>query len=73
MLYVRRGTSFSPFLIGGHQEKGRRGGTENTPSIIGLGKACELAAQNMEAENTRVKRLRDKLEKELLARVSTAG
>ena len=44
VLYVRKGTKFSPFLIGGHQEKGRRGGTENTPSIIGLGKACELAA-----------------------------
>lgn len=69
VLYVRRGTRFSPFLIGGHQEKGRRGGTENTPSIIGLGKACELAAQNMEVENTRVKRLRDKLENELLKRV----
>jgi cysteine desulfurase len=69
VLYVRKGTRFSPFLIGGHQEKGRRGGTENTPSIIGLGKACELAAQNMEAENTRVKQLRDKLENELLRRV----
>jgi cysteine desulfurase len=69
VLYVRKGTRFSPFLIGGHQEKGRRGGTENTPSIIGLGKACELAAQNMEEENTRVKRLRDKLENELLKRV----
>jgi cysteine desulfurase len=52
-------------LIGGHQEKERRGGTENTPSIIGLGKACELAARNMEAENTRVKQLRDKLEEKL--------
>jgi cysteine desulfurase len=72
VLYVRKGTRFSPFLIGGHQEKGRRGGTENTPSIIGLGKACELAAQNMEAENTRVKRLRDKLENELLRRVSNS-
>jgi len=66
VLYVRRGTKFSPFLIGGHQEKERRGGTENTPSIIGLGKACELAARNMEAENTRVKQLRDKLEEKLL-------
>jgi cysteine desulfurase len=66
ILYVRRGTKFSPFLIGGHQEKERRGGTENTPSIIGLGKACELAALNMEAENTRVKQLRDKLEGKLL-------
>ncbi len=67
ILYVRRGTKFSPFLIGGHQEKERRGGTENTPSIIGLGKACEMAALNMEEENTRVKQLRDKLEDSLLA------
>jgi cysteine desulfurase len=69
ILYVRRGTRFSPFLIGGHQEKGRRGGTENTPSIIGLGKACELADKNMQKENKEVKRLRDKLEKELLERI----
>jgi cysteine desulfurase len=69
ILYVRRGTRFSPFLIGGHQEKGRRGGTENTPSIIGLGKACELADKNMQKENNEVKRLRDKLEKELLERI----
>ena len=69
VLYVRKGTPFHPFLIGGHQEKGRRGGTENTPSIIGLGKACELAAQNMETENTRVRRLRDKLENGLLTSI----
>jgi len=69
ILYVRRGTRFSPFLIGGHQEKGRRGGTENTPSIIGLGKACELADKNMQKENNEVKRLRNKLEKELLERI----
>jgi len=68
-LYVRKGTKFAPFLIGGHQEKGRRGGTENTPSILGLGKAAELAARNMETENTHVKRLRDKLESELLSRI----
>ncbi len=69
ILYVRKGTKFSPFLIGGHQEKERRGGTENTPGIIGLGKACELAAKEMEKENTIVKSLRDKLETELLARI----
>jgi len=69
VLYIRRGTKFSPFLIGGHQEKERRGGTENTPSIIGLGKACELAVKNMEKENTHVQRLRDKLEHELLKRI----
>ena len=66
VLYVRKGTPFHPFLIGGHQEKGRRGGTENTPSIIGLGKASELAAQNLETENTHVRRFRDKLENDLL-------
>jgi cysteine desulfurase len=70
VLYIRRGTKFSPFLIGGHQEKGRRGGTENAAGIVGLGKACELAAKNMERENTRVKRLRDKLEQELLKKIS---
>jgi len=69
ILYVRRGTKFAPFLIGGHQEKGRRGGTENTPSIIGLGKACELAARHMDKENTIVKDLRDKLENEILQRI----
>lgn len=69
VLYVRRGTKFSPFIIGGHQEKGRRGGTENTASIIGLGKACELAAKKLETENTRVRSLRDKLENELLKRI----
>ena len=66
VLYVRKGTRFSPFLIGGHQEKGRRGGTENTASIVALGMACELAARNMDQENTRVKYLRDKLENNLL-------
>jgi cysteine desulfurase len=69
VLYVRRGTKFSPFLIGGHQEKGRRGGTENAAGIVGLGKACELAAKNMDRENTRVKLLRDKLEQELLEKI----
>ncbi len=71
-LYVRKGTKFSPFLIGGHQEKGRRGGTENAASIIGLGKASELAIRNLSSENIRVKKLRDKLETEILNRVSNA-
>jgi len=69
VLYVRKGTKFSPFLIGGHQESGRRGGTENVASIIGLGKACELAADQLQEKNTRVKQLRDKLESELIKRV----
>ncbi len=68
-LYVRKGTRFSPFLIGGHQERGRRGGTENTAGIIALGKGCELAIQNMEDENSRVKQLRDKLETVLCAHI----
>lgn len=66
VLYVRKGTPFVPFVIGGHQEHGRRGGTENVASIIGLGRACEMAAENMNDENTKVKILRDRLEKGLL-------
>ena len=69
ILYLRKGTKFSPFLIGGHQETGRRGGTENVASIIGFGKAGELAAANLKKENSRVKYLRDKLENELLKRI----
>jgi cysteine desulfurase len=71
-LYVRKGTKYSPFLIGGHQEKGRRGGTENAASIIGLGKASELAAHNLMTENVKVKQLRDKLETAILNRVPNA-
>ena len=56
-------------LPGGHQEKGRRGGTENVASIVGLGRACELAAEKMEEENTTVRALRDKLENGLLGSV----
>jgi len=66
VLYIRKGTRLSPFMLGGHQEGGRRAGTENVPGIIGLGKACELAAENLEAENSKVKSLRDKLEKAIL-------
>ncbi len=68
-LYVRRGTRFSPFIVGGHQEEGRRGGTENVPYIIGLGKACELAARDLEGEYQRIKGLRDKLESGLLEHI----
>lgn len=72
VLYVRRGTRFRPFLRGGHQERGRRSGTENVPYIIGLGKACELALANMGEEQTRVAALRDRLEQGLLARIPNA-
>ncbi|MGD8563280.1 MAG: cysteine desulfurase NifS [Desulfarculaceae bacterium] len=66
VLYVKKGTPYMPFIMGGHQEHGRRAGTENVASIVGIGKACELAAERMEDENTRVKALRDRLEKGLL-------
>lgn len=69
VLFVRKGTMFTPFITGGHQEHGRRGGTENVASIVALGKACEMAGELMEEENTRVRRLRDKLENGLLASV----
>ncbi|MBW1900821.1 MAG: cysteine desulfurase NifS [Deltaproteobacteria bacterium] len=72
VLYVRKGTKFFPYLIGGHQETGRRGGTENTPYIIGLGTACELAERNIKEENTRVKNLRDKLENEICSRIPSS-
>jgi cysteine desulfurase len=68
-LYVRKGVRFRPLIRGGHQERGRRGGTENAPGIIGLGKAAELAALHMEDERTRVKGLRDRLEKGLLQQI----
>lgn len=71
-LYVRKGTKFSPFLIGGHQEKGRRGGTENVASIIGLGRASEFVAAHMTEENARVKFLRDNLETRLVQKISNA-
>jgi len=69
VLYIRKGTRFSPFMIGGHQEKGRRGGTENVPYIIGLGKACELAKKHLDEENTKIKALRDYLEAKLLEKI----
>lgn len=65
-LFIRKGITFMPFIVGGHQEKNRRGGTENVPSIIGLGKACDLAKNYMNEEQTRVKQLRDKVEDEIL-------
>lgn len=69
VLYVRRGTRFIPYLHGGHQERGRRAGTENVPYIVGLGVACELAKAHLDDLNTRVRALRDKLEKGILATI----
>ncbi|WP_446423761.1 cysteine desulfurase NifS [Mailhella sp.] len=72
VLYVRRGTRFRPYLKGGHQERGRRAGTENVPYIIGLGKACELAGAKIEEERTKVAAMRDRLQAGLLAAVPNA-
>ena len=69
VLYVRRGVRFHPFLIGGHQEMGRRGGTENAASVIGLGEAARLAKNIMDREVIELAELRDRLEKGLLERI----
>ncbi|MGK7951527.1 MAG: cysteine desulfurase NifS [Xenococcaceae cyanobacterium] len=68
-LYVRKGVRFRPLLIGGHQERGRRGGTENVAGIVALGKAAELAQANL-ADIDREKTLRDKLEKGILSTIA---
>ncbi|MBM4032085.1 MAG: cysteine desulfurase NifS [Planctomycetes bacterium] len=67
VLYVRKGTRLAPFVLGGHQESGKRAGTENVPYIVGLGAAAELAAQYMREEVTRVRALRDRIEAGILA------
>lgn len=67
IFYLRRGTRLKTFMLGGHQESGRRGGTENVPYIVGLGKAVDLAAAYMDEERRTLARLRDKLENGLLA------
>ncbi len=72
VLYLRRGTRFRPLLRGGHQERGRRAGTENSAAIVALGKAAEQAMQHMEEENTRVKAMRDRLEQGILDAVPNA-
>ncbi|WP_322514454.1 cysteine desulfurase NifS [Rhodopseudomonas palustris] len=68
-LYVRSGAAFKPQIKGGQHERGRRAGTENVPGIVGLGMAAELAAEAMADEDIRVRGLRDRLEREILARV----
>ena len=71
-LFVRGTMKIAPLIVGGHQEKSLRAGTENVAGIVGLGKACELAALHFDEENTRVKRMRDRLERELLAKCKGA-
>ncbi|MDF0582146.1 cysteine desulfurase NifS [Bradyrhizobium yuanmingense] len=65
-LYLRKGTKFRPLICGGSQERGRRGGTENVPGIVGLGKAAELAAERLEPERVQIGALRDRLEQRIL-------
>jgi cysteine desulfurase len=67
-LYVRRGLRYRPLVIGGPQERGRRGGTENVPGIVGMGRAAELARSSL-PQMTRVAALRDRLERRILATI----
>ena len=67
-MYVRKGTKIKPFMLGGHQESGRRAGTENVPYIVGLAKACELARLGMADEERKLTALRDRLEAGILAK-----
>ena len=71
-LYVRKGARLRPLIRGGHQERGRRAGTENAPGIVGMGAAAELAEAHLGEENTRVRAMRDRLEKGLLQRIGSA-
>jgi len=70
LLYVRRGVKHEPYVMGGHQERGKRGGTENVAGIVGFGRAAELAMAHLSDENTRVRALRDRLEDGILSGIS---
>ena len=71
-LYVKSGTMLSPLIVGGHQERGKRAGTENVPYIVAMAAAAKLAKENLGDELTRVKALRDKLEREILSNIKNA-
>ena len=68
-LYVKRGVRWRPFMVGGHQEESRRAGTENVPYIVGLARAVQMAVENLADENTRVRDLRDRLQKAIVERI----
>lgn len=72
LLFARQRGKFHPYIIGGHQERNRRGGTENAAGIVAFGKAAELAVNRLADENTRVRALRDRLEKGLLESIPHA-
>jgi cysteine desulfurase len=69
LLYVKRRTKYQPYVIGGGQEQGRRGGTENVASMVAFGRAAELAVASLNDENTRVRALRDRMEKGILSKI----
>jgi cysteine desulfurase len=69
LLYIKRRVKYQPYVIGGHQERGKRGGTENAASIIGFGRAAELVVASLHDENTRVRALRDRLENTILGAI----
>lgn len=71
-LYVNSKTMITPLIIGGHQERGKRAGTENTPYIVGLSRAAQLAQDGLTYEASEVKRLRDKLESNIINRIYNA-
>ncbi len=68
-LYIRKGTKITPQMIGGHHEMGKRAGTENTPGIVGLGKACELAAGELKSESAKLTGLRDYFYKAITSKI----
>jgi cysteine desulfurase len=69
LLYVKRRAKYHPYIIGGSQERGRRGGTENVAGMVSFGRAAELAIEHMSDENARVRALRDKMESEILSKI----
>jgi len=69
LLYIRRGAKYAPYVMGGHQERGKRGGTENVAGIVAFGRAAELALAHLDDENTRVRALRDRLESGILSAI----
>jgi cysteine desulfurase len=70
-LFIRRGTRCRPYMLGGHQEDGRRAGTENVPYIIGIAKALELASEHRERDEAQIEKLRDGLENALVEKISS--
>jgi cysteine desulfurase len=68
-LFLRAGTPCRPFMIGGHQEEGRRAGTENVPYVVGLGRACELGSEHL-VDEERVRSMRDRIERSLVSEIT---